>query len=232
MRTLVQLVPGLAIAAALALSTPSVVETRDPGSAAMEEFLSRSQVAHQYRALRHLEASGGGQRGWLDARTHFAPDTGMQYEVTAEGGSGYIRSRVLRPLLQQEQELIAAGRTGSVALDVSNYQFSLAGETADGLVRVAMRPLRRDRALIAGELVLAAHTGELLRVNGRLAKNPSFWTKRVDVARVYASINGVVMPVTLDSAAELRLFGRSSLRMAYDYTEVDHRPVWPGADQE
>jgi hypothetical protein len=34
-----------------------------------------------------------------------------------------------------------------------------------------------------------------------------------------------VFPVTLESNAQMRLFGRSTLRMTYAYSEVDGRPV-------
>jgi hypothetical protein len=149
----------------------------------------------------------------------------MRYSVIAEGGSGYVRSRVLRSLLEQEQQLIATGRVLTVALQPSNYQFTLEGETPEGFVRVALRPVRKDRALIAGAILLAPETGELVRVEGRLAKNPSIWTKRVDVVRQYARVNDILMPMSLESTAALRLLGRSSLRMVYDYHEVDYRPA-------
>ena len=200
------------------------------GAAAMEKFLTRPVVARQYRALRHLEASGGGQRGWLDAQTEFSPATGMRYEVMGEGGSGIIRSRVLRPLLEQEQQLIAMGATGSVAIDRANYRFSADGTDADGRVQVTLQPLRKDRALIAGTLFLEPHDGDPVRIEGRLAKNPSFWTRRVDVVRSYTRLNDVIVPRSLESTAQLRLFGRSLLRMTYQYSHVDDRPVADSAD--
>lgn len=211
---------------ALALIDAAAVETSQ-STAAMERFLARPIVLHQYRAIRRLEASGGGQRGWLDAHTEFTPESGMQYSVIAEGGSGYVRGRILRSLLEQEQQLIASGRANGVALDRSNYQFTPESETAEGFARVTLRPLRKERALIAGEILLTPKTGELVRAQGQLAKNPSFWTKRVDVVRLYARINDVPVPISLQSTAELRLFGRSSLRMIYEYQEVDYRPVSP-----
>ena len=89
---------------------------------------------------------------------------------------------------------------------------------------VAMQPLRKDRGLIAGRMFLTAE-GELRRIEGRLARNPSFWTTRVQVVRSYRRINGVLMPVSLDTSAHLRLLGASTLRMTYRYSHVDHRPV-------
>src|SRR5688572_19534458 len=173
---------------------------------AIDKFLARPLVATQYRAIRRLEATGSGQRGWLDAQTEFSPAAGMHYEITAEGGSGLIRSRVLRSLLEQEKELIATG-TAAMAIDRSNYRLSANGVAPDGLVQVTLQPLRKHRALFIGTMFLAPDDGELVRVEGRLAKNPSFWLKKVDVVRSYARINGMLVPVSLQSTAQLRFLG-------------------------
>jgi hypothetical protein len=202
----------------------SLLAGRDPDAAiALERFLSRPIVQQQYRAFRRLEASGSGQQAWLEAQTEFSPATGMQYAIVGEGGSRYIRTHVLRALLEQEKQLIAQGRAGGAAFDQSNYQFSPDGYGQDGLVRILMRPLRKDRALIAGSLLLRPDDGELIRIEGRLAKNPSLWMKKVEIVRRYARINDVLVPTSLESIAHLRLLGRSSLTMAYDYSEVGHR---------
>jgi hypothetical protein len=206
------------------LAEPKLTPHPD-ADAAIEKFLGRPARPHQYRAGRRLEASGSGQRAWLQVRTDYEPLSGMRYEVTAEGGSGYIRSRVLRSLLDEEQRLIALGTTGTVALSTNNYQFTSEGINADGLAVIAMKPLRKERSLIVGRMFLDPATGDLVRVEGRLAKTPSFWLKRVDVVRAYRRVNDVVVPVSLQTTGQLRLLGRSTLNMTYEYSEVDERPV-------
>jgi|SoiMethySBSTD1v2_1073268.scaffolds.fasta_scaffold78525_4 hypothetical protein len=191
---------------------------------AMEQFLARPITVPQYSGSRRLEASGSGQRAWLDVQTDFTPTSGFLYRVTAEGGSGYIRSRVLRSLLDEEQQLIARGGAPTVALSTENYRFAPEAVDDDQTAVVRIRPLRKDRALIGGRMFLTLD-GELLRVEGLLAKNPSFWTTRVNVVRAYRRINGALMPVSLDSTAQLRLLGSSALRMTYRYSRVDDRAV-------
>jgi hypothetical protein len=192
---------------------------------ATEKFLTRPTSVHEYRAFRRLEASGVGQHGWMDVETTFTLEAGLEYQVKAEGGSGYVRNRVLRSLLDEEQQLIALGETAKVAVTRDNYRFSAEGLDADGLVVVLLEPLRKERALIAGRLFLTATDGDLVRVQGRLAKNPSFWTTRIDVVRSYRRINGVVMPVLLETTAQLRFLGSSTLRMTYDYSHIDDGSV-------
>lgn len=199
---------------------------------AMQKFLSSSAATHPYRASRRLEAAGSGQQGWLDADTEFTPDAGLRYEIVAEGGSGYIRSRVLRTLLQEEQRLIASGGTAGVAISPANYRLTPEDTDVDGLVQVAIEPLRKERPLIVGRMLLDPEDGRLVRVEGTLAKNPSFWTTRVNVVRSYRRINDVLVPVLLESTAQLRFLGRSTLRMTYCYTTVNGRPVGdPSVDE-
>jgi hypothetical protein len=226
--------PGTTASAALAvlvlaLQSPAAAPLNE-SAAAMDRFLARPKAAHPYSASRHLEASGSGQRAWLDAETHFTPASGFQYHVTGEGGSGYIRKRVLRSLLDEEQRVIAGDRVSTVAISTDNYQFTPEGIDADGRAVVQLRPLRKDRSLIAGRMFLTVD-GDLLRIEGQLAKNPSFWVTRVNVIRVYQRINGILMPVTLDTTAQLRVFGSSRLQMTYRYSRVDDRPV-PDAEQD
>jgi hypothetical protein len=198
--------------------------TNSTAVAAMQAFLTRPATPHEYSASRRLEASGSGQRAWLDVRTDFTFASGFVYDVTGEGGSGLIRSRILRSLLDEEQRLIASGGAPRVALSPANYEFSAEGINEEGLAIVRIQPLRKDRSLIAGRLFLTVD-GDLRRVEGRLAKNPSFWITRVNVVRTYRRINGVLMPVSLDTTAQLRLLGSSALRMTYRYSHIDEQPV-------
>jgi hypothetical protein len=203
----------------------SATRAGDVGAAAaLQQFLDRPATAHSYSASRRLEASGSGQRGWLDVQTDFSPASGLAYQVTAEGGSGYVRSRVLRSLLDEEQRLIARGASASVALSADNYDFAPEGINDEGLAVVATRPLRKDRSLIAGRMFLTAD-GDIVRIEGRLAKNPSFWVTRVAVVRSYRRINDAIVPVSLESTAQLRLLGSSTLLMTYRYTQVDGAAV-------
>src|SRR5262245_9680410 len=150
---------------------------------ALQAFLARPVIPHDYRASRRLEASGVGQRGWMDVETGFSQGSGFTYEVTGEGGSGFIRSRVLHSLLDEERRLIAQNATPQIALSPANYRFAPDTLDASGLAVVSITPLRKERALIDGRIYLTPGNGELVRVEGRLARTPSFWVSRVNVVR-------------------------------------------------
>ena len=121
--------------------------------------------------------------------------------------------------------MVAAGEDTRSSLARANYTFQEKGIDDDGLARVLLSPRRKERALVAGVMLLRPDQGELVRVEGRLAKNPSFWVRNVDIVRTYERIGGVVVPVAMDSTAQIRFFGAATFRMTYIYSEINGRPV-------
>ena len=209
----------IAIAPTVWATTPDAV---DPS---IQRFLTRQDGQHPYRATRRLEAENGSRQGWLEATTEYSPDRGFRYRITSEGGSDQIRTRVLRAVLDSEREMIAVGEAARSALAPANYTFQANGVDADGLANILLSPRRKERALLSGVMFLRPTEGELVRLQGRLAKNPSFWVRNVDIVRKYARIQNTVVPVALESTAHVRFLGAASFRMTYNYQEIDGRPV-------
>ena len=67
--------------------------------------------------------------------------------------------------------------------------------------------------------------GELARIEGRLSKTPSFWTRRVDVVRRYERKAGVRVPVGIESVAHVLVAGRSTFKMTYEYETINGQHV-------
>jgi hypothetical protein len=183
-----------------------------------------------YRAFRRLEGglTGSSRQGWLEAWTEFVPGRGFTYEVVGEGGHEYVRNKVLRNLLSSEQDLIARGQPLRALLVPKNYAFADGGVTESGLQRIVLKPARKSDGIISGSLLLDPVAGSLVRLEGRLSKSPSFWLRDVDVTWRYASVGGRDLPVEMISAGRVRLFGRSTFRMIYDYVSIDSRPISDG----
>jgi hypothetical protein len=215
---------GLALTV-IAIVLASNVEATGPDAAdqSIRQFLAQDDTQRPYRAVRRLEAENGSRNGWIEAITEYSPATGFRYQITAEGGSGYIRSKVLKAVLDGEREVIARGETARSSLDRSNYRFQANGIDSDGLANVLLSPRRKERVLVSGMMALNADDGALVRLEGRLAKSPSFWVKNVDIVRTYERIDGTVVPVALETKAQVRLLGQATLRMTYVYSEIDGR---------
>lgn len=179
---------------------------------------------HQYRALRRMHAMSEkfDHEGWMDAWTEFDA-SGFRYHIVSERGSDKVRNKVLRALLNRERELIASGDFGRGDLTAENYEF---GEETPGpgVTYVLLKPKREDVMLVDGRMVLSPE-GDLLRVEGLLSKNPSFWTTRVYVTRHYARVDGVRVPIATESLARIRFVGRSRLDVKYEYESVNGQPV-------
>jgi hypothetical protein len=186
---------------------------------------AREEPLSQYRAFRrmHVRSDYFDQEAWLDAWTEL--DGGeFRYTVVSERGSDYIRNKVLRAVLKREQELVADGECRRSQLTAENYDFQ-EPTSGDGEQYVRLKPKRKDVLLVDGRMVLSPDGTELLRVEGRLSKNPSFWTSLVSIIRHYARLDGVRVPIATESTAKLRFAGLSHLDVRYDYETINRHPV-------
>jgi hypothetical protein len=214
---------GLMLAHAHA-NGPSRVE---PNGSILERFLALDDPPPtQFRALRHLEARNDHfeKSASMDVWTE-VDASGFSYQIAAEEGSGYIRSHLFRATLETERAMWASGASQRARLTLANYIFEDRGAQPDGLTLFAVKPRRDDVLLVDGLIFLNPDDGELVRVEGRLSKTPSFWTRRVEIVRRYQRIVGVRMPVALESVANLRIAGESTFRMRYEYESVNGQRV-------
>ena len=206
-------------------AAPTLLATPDRADDSIDRFLAHATRQADYRGTRRLEAENGSRRGWLDVTTEYAPKTGFLYQITGEGGSDYIRNKVLKAVLDGERAVVAAGEDTRSALARINYHFQPNGIDDEGLAQVRLSPLRKERALVSGMMFLRPAEGELVRVEGRLAKSPSFWVRNVDIVRTYERIGGVVVPVAMTSKAHIRFLGAATFHMTYRYSTINGQLV-------
>src|SRR5947207_2462551 len=170
----VALAPALAAKPA-GLSAPSPL---------LQRFFSQPDPPTvEYRALRHLEAQNDrfNSSAWMDVWTETDRAGAFRYRILDEGGSAYIRSRVFLPTLEAERKVSEATDPDRAALTPANYIFDDRGEERDGLAWLTVTPRRRDILLVEGSIFLKPDDGDLVRLEGRLSKTPSMWTRRVDI---------------------------------------------------
>jgi hypothetical protein len=198
----------------------------------VQRFLtSPAEPLTSYRALRKLSASNPRfkKEGWITAWTELDPQHGFRYEIAGEGGSEYIRRKVLHKLLDGERDAVASGQPARVALSPLNYRFGVVGDDG-GVMRLSIVPLRPDVLLVKGTITAESSTGDLLSVEGRLSKNPSFWTSRVDISRRYGRVAGIRVPIEVVSTAHVKIAGASTLVMTYEYESINGRAVKAAAE--
>jgi hypothetical protein len=192
----------------------------------LERFLAGDKSVQSYRALRHLEARSERRdsTAWMEVWTE-ADASGFRYHVASQGGSSYIRSRVFTAALEAERKISATGTAHLVAITPDNYLFEDRGAEPSGLAWVGLMPRRKDLMLVEGSIFLRPEDGDLVRIQGSLAKPPSFWIRHVDIDRRYERIGGVRMPVSLQSVARVLVAGKSTFTVTYQYETVNGQHV-------
>src|SRR5919201_2680571 len=220
----------VAVLTAVALTTAHAARPADSSapSPLLQRFLSLTDpVVVEYRAFRHLEAQSDrfDSNAWMDVWTDVDRTGAFHYRITGEGGSSYIRSRVFVPTLETEARMSSAESLERGALTLANYIFEDRGAERDGLAWLTLKPRRKEVVLVEGSIFLNPDDGDLVKVEGKLAKTPSFWTRRVEIVRHFRRLAGIRMPVSTESIATVLLVGRATFRMTYDYETVNGQRV-------
>ena len=220
------LIAALAVLMLSAVAPAAQAPPGLPDVPALHQFLAiKFGVIKQASTVRHLEASTErfGSDAWMDVRTE-ADDTGFRYTVLGEGGSGLVRNRALRATLEQEKRAWTENQATSSWFTTANYDFTDQGQ-AGGLVRIGVKPTRRDLMLVEGQIFLAPDSGRIIRAEGNLTRSPSFWTKKVNMVRHYTAVSGIQVPIAVESTAQVRLAGTSTFRMTYRYETLNGQRV-------
>jgi hypothetical protein len=218
------------VAASVCLATghPSASTPAQAQPTVLQRFLARAEEPPvEYRALRRLEAQNPKfkQSAWMLAWTEYDHVNGFRYQIADEGGSGYIRTKVLRAALDGEQKIWADHEPQKSSFNHDNYLFDAGAPEADGLASLGVKPKRKDVLLVEGAIFVQPSDGELSRIEGRLSKTPSFWTRRVDVVRRYERKAGVRVPMSIESVAHVLIAGRSTFKMTYEYQTINGQRV-------
>jgi hypothetical protein len=225
-RRLISSLATLVAVAALA-AQPHAADSSSKSAGILQRFFTIDDPnPTSYRALRHLEAENGhfDSSAWMDVWTE-ADKSGFRYRIVGEDGSDYIRDHVFRETLKSESDMWASGAPDRAGFTPDNYVFEDRGPCADGLTSLIVKPRRKDVLLVDGSIFLDPHDGDLVRLEGRLSKSPSFWARRIDIVRSYRRFAGVRMPVRLESVASVLIAGKSTFRMSYEYESVNGQRV-------
>ena len=143
------------------------------------------------------------------------------FEVVDESGSGFIRRRVIRKMLDAEREASTKGEREETRITPRNYDFFLVGtDITDGRSSYVLDivPKTANRFLVRGRIWVDADEYAITRIEGSPAKNPSFWTSKIQVVHRYEKVGTFWLPVLNQSRAEVRIFGPTEVTIEYfDY---------------
>jgi hypothetical protein len=179
----------------------------------------------EFRAQRKFYASNARFKtdSTMYVQTVFRQPDQLSSTVTSQEGSKLIRTHVFDKILEAETEARSKQQKAQVDIVPDNYDFSLlATEQCDDRIcyHLKILPKRRDKYSLNGEIWVDAQDYSIVRVHGSPAKRPSVWTGKTEIDRQYEKIDGVWLPVHMDSSSEIMIAGHSTLSIEYRYDSV------------
>jgi hypothetical protein len=201
------------------LTLPQVVEKLVTRNA------QRAKALEGYKGNRFYQLDYAGFPGGLHAdmtveMTYDAPGT-KQFHVVSENGSKLIVNRVLKRLLDSEQEAMEVQNRAGVELNPNNYDFTaLNYERNDSGCNyvLTVEPKAATKFLYRGRVWVDDKDFAVCRIEAEPAKNPSFWIRKTAIRHTYEKVGEFWLPLENQSVSDLRLDGRATLTIKYtDY---------------
>src|SRR5271165_5635585 len=170
----------------------------------------------QHDAQRRTLADGyRGMRRYVLENDRMHKQAKLVARVKADG------KHVFRKMLASEEEASSPQERPKTQVAPQNYDFRMVGaETIGGRSTYAIdvTPKRNEERLFAGRIWIDAQDYALVRVEGKPAKNPSFWIKNVHFVHTYEKSGPLWYPSSTESVTDVRVFGTTKVTINYfDY---------------
>lgn len=190
----------------------------------------RQAALSGYTAMRRYTLDNKSRHASMLVRTLVQMDGTKLFEIVEESGSGSIRKYVFRKILDEETESSRPKFRDRSRVTPQNYSFRLAGmETVEGRPAyvVELTPKLESKYLIAGRIWVDAAEYVMVRVEGKPAKSPSFWTRSVHFVHTYGKTGMFWFPSLNRSVTEALIFGKTDMTIEYfDYAPRIQTASW------
>jgi hypothetical protein len=199
--------------------------------------LERADALQKYQGRRTYTLTYSGFPTALHAEivvdmTYEAP-ANRQFKIISQSGPQWLIDRVLKRLLETEQEASTEENRARVALNSSNYDFSdlARQDTPDNCsYMVAVEPKIPSKLLYRGHIWVDRKDFAVCRIEAEPAKNPSFWIKKTVIHHSYIKIGDFWLPSENQSVSEIRGGGRAVLTIKYQNYEILAAHALKGSD--
>ncbi len=184
----------------------------------------RDQRVAAYTVVEHfsLRNSHFKESAELAAKVAYTKDAGKKYQVLWRKGPEVLHRRVISRILAEDANLSRASERSHLLLVSANYAMKLQGTRylrGEQCYAVSLRPRVHKFSLIEGQAWFRVSDFSLLRIEGRPATSPSFWTGRPQIQREYLILNGLSFPQHSHATSSGFFAGRSELDIEYkDYS--------------
>ncbi|MBV9182462.1 MAG: hypothetical protein JO356_14215 [Acidobacteria bacterium] len=193
-----------------------VVQMNEQRAGALETYTSIRSYHLECHCLSHKTAD-------MVVRVEYAAPNKKVFTIVSESGSGTVRGRVFKKLLEAEQESLREENQQRTAITPDNYTFQLTDyQKIDGneFYVLEARPLNKNKFLFRGRLWVDAKAYAIAQVQGEPAVNPSWWTLKTDFKRSYQEIGSFWLPESNESETKVRIFGTAVLTIKYGEYQI------------
>jgi outer membrane lipoprotein-sorting protein len=191
----------------------------------------RAKALEGYSSLRtyHLECHCLSHKtAEMVVRADYQAPNKKIFTIVSESGSGTVRDRAFKKLLEAEQESMREDNQQRSAITLENYTFQLSEyqkSDQDEFYVLEAQPRTKNKFLFRGRVWVDAKDFAITRVEGEPAANPSWWTVKTDFKRRYQKIGDFWLPESNESETKVRVFGTAFLTI--EYREYQITPASP-----
>ena len=193
----------------------------------IEKNTERADALQSYQSRRYYRLDYAGFPTSLHAEMvvdmiYDAPAT-KHFKIISQGGTQWMIDRILKRLLDAEQEALSVDNRERVALNSSNYDFSeLERQAAPDNCSyvVAVQPKIPNKLLYRGRIWVDSKDFAVCRIEAEPAKNPSFWIKKTAIHHSYLKVGDFWLPSENESVSAIRGGGRAVLTIRYQNYEI------------
>ncbi len=167
------------------------------------------------------------QSAELAARVFYEKESGKKYQILWRKGSGFLQEHVINRILNEDAILSRSPEKSQAVLTSANYSMKVHGvQRLHGkqCYVVELHPRKHKYFLIDGTAWVDFADFSLLRIEGRPAASPSFWTGRPFIEREYIVLDGLSFPKHCRATSKGFLGGRSELDIDYSQYVVSKKP--------
>ena len=187
----------------------------------MARDAQRQAALSGYTATRRYTLDNKSRHASMVVHLTVDPDGYKRFAIVDESGSSTVRKHVFRKILEEESAASNPKLHAQSQISPENYSFQNAGVEMVNNRRAYMidlKPRKESKYLIAGRIWVEAEEYAVMRVEGKPAKTPSFWTKSVHFVHEYEKNGRFWFPASNRSETDARIFGRTDLTIEYfDY---------------
>jgi outer membrane lipoprotein-sorting protein len=190
----------------------------------------RAKALENYSSIRsyHLECHClSHKKADMVVRADYHAPNKKEFTILSESGSGTVRDKVFKKLLEAEQESLREENQKRSAINLENYTFQISDyqkTDTDEFYVLAAQPRNKNKFLFRGRIWVEAKDFAITRVEGQPAVNPSWWTLKTDFKRRYEKVGDFWLPVSNDSETKVRIFGTAILTISYSDYQITRVP--------